>query len=154
MRRIRACDGTFETVRRPVVVAHIRALRRSHPNATPAQLVRILERRYLTAITTGGASVGATAMVPGFGTALLARSVGEKKAPLLDANKRAFQRGYDYARTELPPIGLRMQRRDNVGDRIFIDGNSAAALGAVYGGATVCASRLIKNERAAHSVGR
>ena len=29
--------------------------------------------------------------------------------------------------------------RDAVGDRIFIDGNSAAALGCVYGGATVCA---------------
>jgi 2-oxoglutarate ferredoxin oxidoreductase subunit alpha len=28
---------------------------------------------------------------------------------------------------------------DAVGDRIFVDGNSAAALGCVYGGATVCA---------------
>ena len=33
----------------------------------------------------------------------------------------------------------RSQRADAVGDRIFIDGNSAAALGAVYGGATVAA---------------
>ena len=32
-----------------------------------------------------------------------------------------------------------MQKADKVGDRIFIEGNSAAALGAVYGGATVCA---------------
>src|SRR5437660_1030299 len=37
------------------------------------------------------------------------------------------------------PIGLRLQCADAVGDRIFIEGNSAAALGAVYGGATVCA---------------
>ena len=37
------------------------------------------------------------------------------------------------------PIGLRLRRADKVGDRIFIEGNSAAALGAVYGGATVCA---------------
>ena len=37
------------------------------------------------------------------------------------------------------PIGLRLKRADAVGDRIFIEGNSAAALGAVYGGATVCA---------------
>src|SRR5579872_6539774 len=37
------------------------------------------------------------------------------------------------------PIGLRVARSDAVGDRIFIDGNSAAALGAVYGGATVAA---------------
>ncbi len=37
------------------------------------------------------------------------------------------------------PIGLRVQKADAVGDRIFIEGNCAAALGAVYGGATVCA---------------
>src|SRR5262249_56151267 len=37
------------------------------------------------------------------------------------------------------PIGLRVKRADAVGERIFIEGNSAAALGAVYGGATVCA---------------
>ncbi len=32
-----------------------------------------------------------------------------------------------------------VERSDEVGDRIFIGGNDAAALGAVYGGATVCA---------------
>ena len=32
-----------------------------------------------------------------------------------------------------------MRRADKVGDRIFVDGNTAAALGCVYGGATVCA---------------
>ncbi len=38
------------------------------------------------------------------------------------------------------PIGLRAEEAsDKVGDRIFIEGNAAAALGAVYGGATVCA---------------
>jgi 2-oxoglutarate ferredoxin oxidoreductase subunit alpha len=64
---------------------------------------------------------------------------GKDKAPLLDANHRAFQTGYDYAREHLPKIGLQIQRRDCVGDRIFVDGNSAAGLGAIYGGATVCA---------------
>jgi len=64
---------------------------------------------------------------------------GERKAPLLDANRAAFRRGYDFVNAELPPIGMRMERRDRVGERIFVDGNSAAALGAVYGGATVCA---------------
>ena len=33
----------------------------------------------------------------------------------------------------------RSSARDAVGNRIFIDGNAAAALGCVYGGATVCA---------------
>jgi len=64
---------------------------------------------------------------------------GKDKAPLLAANHKAFQTGYDYARANLPKIGLQIERRDGVGDRIFVDGNSAAGLGAVYGGATVCA---------------
>jgi 2-oxoglutarate ferredoxin oxidoreductase subunit alpha len=64
---------------------------------------------------------------------------GEKKAPLLDANRRAFRKGYDYAKEHLPAIGLSVRRSDKVGERIFIDGNAAAGLGAVYGGATVCA---------------
>ena len=37
------------------------------------------------------------------------------------------------------PLGLTVRRADAVGDRIYVDGNNAAALGAVYGGATVCA---------------
>jgi 2-oxoglutarate ferredoxin oxidoreductase subunit alpha len=36
-------------------------------------------------------------------------------------------------------LPIRVARSDKVGDRIFIDGNSAAALGSVYGGATVAA---------------
>jgi 2-oxoglutarate ferredoxin oxidoreductase subunit alpha len=47
--------------------------------------------------------------------------------------------GADYAVASLPPIGLKVKRSDKVGKRVFLEGNSAAALGAVYGGATVCA---------------
>jgi 2-oxoglutarate ferredoxin oxidoreductase subunit alpha len=36
-------------------------------------------------------------------------------------------------------MGLKVRRADLVGQRIFIEGNAAAALGCVYGGATVCA---------------
>ncbi|HVO90732.1 MAG TPA: 2-oxoacid:acceptor oxidoreductase subunit alpha [Casimicrobiaceae bacterium] len=64
---------------------------------------------------------------------------GKDKLALLDANKKAFRIGYEYAKSHLPKIGLAIARSEAVGDRIFIDGNSAAALGAVYGGATVCA---------------
>src|SRR5690606_6473203 len=46
----------------------IRSIRRRNPDATPDRIVRILERRYLAAVTTGGAAVGATAVVPGIGT--------------------------------------------------------------------------------------
>jgi len=61
------------------------------------------------------------------------------KERLLDSNVKALHLGRDYASQCLEPIGLRVERRDAVGDRIFMEGNSAAALGAVYGGASVCA---------------
>ena len=55
-------------VQRPVVLAHIRSVRLRHPDATPAELVRILERRYLFAVTGGGAAVGAAAVIPAVST--------------------------------------------------------------------------------------
>ena len=59
---------------------------------------------------------------------------------LIAANVHALHMGRDWAKANLEcPIGLRVRRSDRVGDRIFIEGNAAAALGAVYGGATVCA---------------
>ena len=59
---------------------------------------------------------------------------------LIDANLQALQMGIGWVKANMTyPIGLRMRKADTVGDRIFIDGNAAAGLGAVYGGATVCA---------------
>ncbi len=57
------------SVQRPVVVAHVRALRRRHPRSSPAEIIQILEREYLAAVTTGGAAVGASAVIPGVGMA-------------------------------------------------------------------------------------
>jgi 2-oxoglutarate ferredoxin oxidoreductase subunit alpha len=59
---------------------------------------------------------------------------------LIAANVQALHMGVDWVKSNLEaPIGLRLRRADSVGDRIFVDGNTAAALGAVYGGASVCA---------------
>ena len=59
---------------------------------------------------------------------------------LVAANVQALHMGRDWAKANLEcPIGLTLRRANTVGDRIFIEGNAAAALGAVYGGATVCA---------------
>jgi 2-oxoglutarate ferredoxin oxidoreductase subunit alpha len=59
---------------------------------------------------------------------------------LITANVLALHMGRDWVKQNLEsPIGLMLRHADTVGERIFIDGNSAAALGAVYGGATVCA---------------
>jgi len=61
------------------------------------------------------------------------------KPKLIPANLAAFNLGRDWAQKHLKPIGLQLQKSDAVGNRIFVEGNAAAALGAVYGGATVCA---------------
>ena len=61
------------------------------------------------------------------------------KDKLIAPNVKALHMGIDFAKEHLAPLGLRMRKADAVGDRVFIDGNSASALGAVYGGATVCA---------------
>jgi hypothetical protein len=56
-------------VQRPLVVNHLRSLRRKHPHLTPEQMIKRLEKQYLSAVSTGGAAVGATAVAPGIGTA-------------------------------------------------------------------------------------
>ena len=62
------------------------------------------------------------------------------KERLLESNVRALHAGRSFATEHLEaPIGLRVRPADAVGDRIFMEGNAAAALGCVYGGATVCA---------------
>jgi 2-oxoglutarate ferredoxin oxidoreductase subunit alpha len=86
--------------------------------------------------------VGALAWLIGIEDAVLETLVREEfgsKANLIDANLRALGLGRDEAAARLQPLGLRMRRSDAVGDRIYVEGNNAAALGAVYGGATVCA---------------
>ena len=60
------------------------------------------------------------------------------KDKLIGANVNALKLGYEKAMALLPcPIGLRVERSDKVGDKIFVNGNDACGLGAVYGGATV-----------------
>jgi 2-oxoglutarate/2-oxoacid ferredoxin oxidoreductase subunit alpha len=62
------------------------------------------------------------------------------KDKLIAPNVHALHLGRDFALMNLScPLGIRIKRAQAVGDRIFIEGNSAAALGAVYGGASVCA---------------
>ena len=71
----------------------------------------------------------------------LRRAVSRARKSCSTPTCRRCSSGRDYAHEHLRrPIGLqRASASDNVGDQIFIDGNSAAALGCVYGGATVAA---------------
>jgi 2-oxoglutarate ferredoxin oxidoreductase subunit alpha len=61
------------------------------------------------------------------------------KEKLLEPNLKALHMGREYAANYLPSIGLKIKRAGAVGNKIFLEGNSAAALGCVYGGATVAA---------------
>jgi hypothetical protein len=83
-RTLRSIDKAL-AIQRPVVLAHLRGIRRRHPHATPQELIRILERRYLAAVTTGGAAVGVTAVVPGIGTGITLALSGVETAGFLEA---------------------------------------------------------------------
>jgi 2-oxoglutarate ferredoxin oxidoreductase subunit alpha len=62
------------------------------------------------------------------------------KELLLQSNMKALRMGRDWmAQNHRSAFGLQVKAADRVGERIFTDGNSAAALGCVYGGATVAA---------------
>ncbi len=62
------------------------------------------------------------------------------KEKLIAPNQKVLRMGYDLARETFQcPLPMRLRRSDKVGDAVFLDGNTAAGLGAVYGGATVCA---------------
>jgi 2-oxoglutarate ferredoxin oxidoreductase subunit alpha len=87
--------------------------------------------------------VGALTALLEIDVAEVERLIGEEfkgKDKLIAPNVKALHIGRDYALAELKcPIGLKVRRADVVGDRIYVEGNSAAALGALYGGASVCA---------------
>ena len=73
----------------------------------------------------------------------IAELIGEQykgKEALLKPNLHALQLGRTYALEHLDcPLGINVKKANAVGEKIFIEGNAAAALGCIYGGATVCA---------------
>jgi len=69
--------------------------------------------------------------------AMLGESYANKKS-LLDSNVKALDIGYNYAKEHFQcPLPLRVSRMDKTSNHIMIDGNTAAALGCLYAGATV-----------------
>ncbi len=87
--------------------------------------------------------VGALSQLLGIEAAVVEQLIGEQyksKQALIAPNLQALHMGIDHARNELAGIcGLSVERADAVKDRIFVNGNDAAGLGCVYGGATVAA---------------
>jgi len=70
---------------------------------------------------------------------LLDENFAGKKA-LRDSNHTALKLGYDFAKENFEcPLPFRLEKMDTNHDKILIDGNTAAALGCIYAGATVAA---------------
>ena len=61
-----------------------------------------------------------------------------RKRSLLDSNFRALHLGFDYAKKHFAaPLPIRLERMDATKEHVLLDGNTAAALGCLYAGATV-----------------
>jgi 2-oxoglutarate/2-oxoacid ferredoxin oxidoreductase subunit alpha len=62
------------------------------------------------------------------------------KEKLIEPNIKALKLGEEYVQKNFEyPLNIRVERRDLLGDAIMMSGNTACALGAIYGGATVAA---------------
>ena len=60
------------------------------------------------------------------------------KPKLIDSNYKAIELGYDYAMEHFDcPLPIRLETMDATSDHVLMDGNTSAALGCVYAGATV-----------------
>lgn len=57
-------------IQRPAVETHLNRARQRRPEANPAEVVASLEKQYLASVITLGGGAGATAAVPGVGTAV------------------------------------------------------------------------------------
>ncbi|GGP02581.1 ferredoxin oxidoreductase [Cloacibacterium rupense] len=62
------------------------------------------------------------------------------KERLIPANIEALKMGVDYVKANFQyPLEFKVERRDLIGDKIMMDGNTACGLGAVFAGASVAA---------------
>jgi 2-oxoglutarate/2-oxoacid ferredoxin oxidoreductase subunit alpha len=84
---------------------------------------------------------GALAALMGIELDVIRSLIGEqygKKPKLVAANMQAIELGYRYALEHLPcPLPLKVERMNGTDGKVLMDGNTAAALGCVYAGATV-----------------
>jgi len=67
------------------VRAYVARLRDANPDATPADIVRKLEKHYLAAVMASGAAVGSAAAFPGVGTLVALSAVAGETVVFLEA---------------------------------------------------------------------
>jgi 2-oxoglutarate/2-oxoacid ferredoxin oxidoreductase subunit alpha len=102
-----------------------------------AQFAAVRERILMKNIAYAGALCALLDMDTAIIRALLTEKFSRKPA-LMDSNQKAIDIGYDYAAAHFAcPLPVRLEPMDKTTDSILIDGNTAAALGCLYAGATV-----------------
>jgi 2-oxoglutarate ferredoxin oxidoreductase subunit alpha len=102
-----------------------------------AQFEGVRERILMKNIAYAGALAALLNMDTEIIRTLLTEKFGKKPA-LMDSNRKAIDVGFDYAKARFEcPLPIRLEPSDKTKDSILIDGNTAAALGCLYAGATV-----------------
>jgi 2-oxoglutarate/2-oxoacid ferredoxin oxidoreductase subunit alpha len=102
-----------------------------------AQFSGVRERILMKNIAYAGALAALLDIDTGIIRALLKEKYSKKQA-LMDSNQQAVDLGYGYAKSHFEcPLPIRLEPINATKDSILIDGNTAAALGCVYAGATV-----------------
>jgi 2-oxoglutarate/2-oxoacid ferredoxin oxidoreductase subunit alpha len=102
-----------------------------------AQFSGMRERILMKNIAYAGALAALLNMDGDIIRALLKEKYGRKPG-LMDSNQKAVAIGYDYVKSRFDcPLPIRLASLDKTNDSILIDGNTAAALGCLYAGATV-----------------
>jgi 2-oxoglutarate ferredoxin oxidoreductase subunit alpha len=102
-----------------------------------AQFDGVRERILMKNIAYAGALAALLDMDTEIIRTLLNEKFGKKPA-LMDSNRKAVDLGYDYAKAHFTcPLPIRLEPMRATADSILIDGNTAAALGCLYAGATV-----------------
>ena len=97
----------------------------------------VRERILMKNIAYAGALAAFLGMDTDIIRALLNEKYGAKKA-MMDSNRHAVALGFDYAKANFDcPLPIHLSPMDGTKDSILIDGNTSAALGALYTGATV-----------------
>lgn len=69
----------------PAAEAYVTRLRNADPDASPAQILAKLQKRYVAIVTAGGVAVGAAATVPGIGTLSALSAAAAETVTFLEA---------------------------------------------------------------------
>ncbi|WP_405717061.1 hypothetical protein [Streptomyces sp. NBC_00046] len=114
-------------IQSPLVRKNIARARQRNPEATPAQVIRNLERMYVSAVTGTGAAVGSAAAAPGVGTGVaLALSAGEALSSLELSALFALS----IAEIHEVPID-EIERRRTIAMGILLGGSGSTTIGKV-----------------------